>query len=166
MVLRTALGAAAAAVVLSLVPGSGPTQAVPSVSPTTAPTAAPRADPLAGLTLHPEWGTVTGKAGVLRRGCKTYSYSYAITPPEGIWAIEIYISGPRLKHLAAGAFLGGYDPTSGPGQYKLCKATTRYGTFQIEAKVSIDDGSGHIVEGRLPVDTYRLRAPRHRPSPH
>src|SRR3954447_3049352 len=142
MVLRTALGAAAAAVVLALVPG--PVQAAPSP------------DPLAALPLHPEWGSVTGKGGVLKRGCHTYTFSYAITPPEGIWALEIFISGPRLKHLAAGAYLDGYDPESGPGSYKLCLAPPRYGTFQIEAKVSVDDGAGHIIEGRLPMDTYRL----------
>jgi len=148
MVVRTALAAAAAAVALSLVPAPGPVQATPAP------------DPLAALALHPEWGSVTGKGGVLRRGCHIYTFSYAITPPEGIWALEIFISGPRLKHLAAGAFLGGYDPESGPGHYKLCLATTHYGTFQIEAKVSVDDGAGHITEGRLPTDTYRLRRPR------
>jgi len=160
-VLRTALGAAAAALLLSLLPGPAPVHAAATPGRAASPDAAtPRTNPLEGLELHPEWGTITGEAGVLRRGCRSYSYSYAITPPEGIWAIEVYISGPRLKHLAAGAFLDGYDPTSGPGHYKLCKATTRYGTFRIEAKVSIDDGSGHIVEGRLPLDTYLLHGPR------
>jgi hypothetical protein len=161
MVLRTALGAAAAALLLPLLPGPAPAHAtaLPERAPSTG-AAGLRPHPLEGLELHPEWGTITGEAGVLRRGCRTYSYSYAITPPEGIWAIEVYISGPRLKHLAAGAFLDGYDPMSGSGHYTLCKATTRYGTFRIEAKVSIDDGAGHIVEGRLPVDTYRLHRPR------
>ena len=36
--------------------------------------APPRAsDPLEGLTVHPEWGTVTGQGGVLKRGCRTYT---------------------------------------------------------------------------------------------
>jgi hypothetical protein len=148
MVLRTALGAAAAAGALSLAPATGPVAA------------APAPDPLESLVLHPEWGTVTGKAGVLKRGCHTYTYGYAITPPEGVWALEIFISGPGLKHLAAGAYLDGYDPTTGTGRYRLCRATTRYGTFRIEAKLSVDDGAGHITEGRLPMDTYRLHRPR------
>ena len=119
-----------------------------------------RGDPLEGLTVHPEWGSVTGHSGVLKRSCRTYRYSYSISPPEGIWALEVYITGPGLQHLAAGAFLDGYDPTTGTGRYTLCRNSTRYGKFTIAAKVSVDDGSGHITEGRLPLDTFRLHKPR------
>jgi hypothetical protein len=158
------LAAAAAATALSLVLAPGPVQAAPAPSyalPSDAqpPHAKTSSDPLAGLQVHPEWGTITGQDGVLRRSCHKYSYSYSIQPPEGIWAIEIFISGPGLKHLAAGAFLDGYDPTTGAGIYKLCRVTTRYGKFTIEAKVSADDGSGHLTEGQLPPDTFRLRRP-------
>ena len=145
--LRSMLGAAVTATALSLVLAPGPVEAAPP-------------DPLAGLTVHPEWGSVTGKSGVLKRGCHKYTYSYSIQPPEGIWALEVFISGPGFKHLAAGAFLDGYDPKTGSGRYTLCRATTRYGKFRIEAKLSTDNGSGHITEGRLPSDTYKLRAPR------
>jgi len=155
-VLRSMLAATAVATALSLVLGPGPVRAAAeSASP------APPPNPLAGLTVHPEWGTVTGKGGVLKRGCHKYTYSYSIQPPEGIWALEIFISGPGLKHLAAGAFLDGYDPKSGSGRYTICRATTRYGKFKIEAKLSTDDGSGHTTEGRLPGDTFRLRRPGH-----
>jgi len=149
-VLRSVLVAAAAATALALVPGPGPVEAAP---------AAPSPNPLAGLTVHPEWGSITGRSGVLKRGCHKYTYSYSIRPPEGIWALEVFISGPGFKRLAAGAFLDGYDPKTGTGRYTLCRATTRYGRFRIEAKLSADDGSGHITEGRLPADTFRLRAP-------
>jgi hypothetical protein len=147
-VLRSALGATAVATVLvALVPG--PVEAAPA-----------RDDPMAGLSVHPEWGKVTGKSGVLRRGCRKYTYTYSIDPPEGIWALEVFIIGPGGKHLANSAFAYGYDPETGTGHYKLCKATTRYGRFTIEAKVSVDDGSGDITEGRLPADHYRLHRPR------
>jgi hypothetical protein len=152
-VFRSLLGVAAAATALSVLPAPGPVQAAPAPSPT----------PLAGLQVHPEWGTITGQGGVLRRGCHKYGYSYSIQPPDGYWVVEVFISGPGLKHLAAGAFLDGYDPKTGPGIYKLCRATTAYGTFTIQAKLSTDDGSGHITEGLLPADTYRLRRPHHRP---
>jgi hypothetical protein len=146
--LRSALGGTAVATVLvALVPG--PVEAAPATP-----------DPLAGVAVHPEWGKVTGKGGVLKRGCRKYTYTYSIDPPEGIWALEVFITGPGLKHLAAGAFQDGYDPETGTGHYKLCKATTRYGRFTIEAKVSVDDGSGDITEGRLPADHYRLHRPR------
>jgi len=153
-VLRRMLGAVVAATAMTLVVTPGPVAAVPAGA-----YAKPSADPLEGLTVHPEWGSITGQSGVLKRGCHKYGFSYSITPPEGIWAIEVFISGPGLNHLAASAFLDGFDPKTGTGRYKLCRVTTRYGNFTIDAKVSIDNGSGHITEGRLPGDTYRLRRP-------
>jgi hypothetical protein len=147
-VLRSIVGAAAAATTLSLTVGPGPV-------------AAHRPDPLAGVPYHPEWGSVTAHSGVLKRGCHTYSFKYTVTPPDGIWAIEVFISGRGSKHVAAGAFLDGYDPTSGSGTYKLCQPTARYGRFRIEAKISVDDGSGDIQEGRTAADFYRLHRPRH-----
>ena len=155
--LRSMLGAAAAAtaaMALSLVLAPGPVDAVPAASVAQPP------DPLAGLTLHPEWGSITGKGGVLKHGCRKYTYSYSVPPPEGIWALEVFISGPGFKHLAAGAFIDGFDAKTGTGHYKLCRVTTRYGRFTIEAKVSSDDGPGHITEGLLPPDTFQLRRPR------
>ena len=148
--LRRVLVATASAAVLSLGVGSGPV------------VAAHDPGPLDGLQVHPEWGSITGMGGVLKNGCRKYTYSYSVTPPEGIWAIEVFISGPGFKHLAAGAFVDGYDPKTGTGHYKLCRVTTRYGRFKIEAKVSVDDGPGHITEGALPPDTYKLRRPHHR----
>jgi hypothetical protein len=149
------LGAAAAVTALSMALAPGPVEAAPAPASATGST-----DPLAGLTEHPEWGSVIGRSGVLKRGCHKYTYSYSIDPPEGIWALEVFISGPGFKRLAAGAYLDGYDSKTGTGHYKLCRVTTRYGKFKIEAKVSADDGSGHITEGRLPADKYKLRAPR------
>ena len=136
------------ATALSLAPVASPVEA-----------AARSSDPLEGLEVHPEWGTITGQGGVLRRGCHKYSFSYSITPPEGVWAIEVFITGPGQNHLAGGAFLNGYDPESGTGTYKLCRNSTHYGRYTIDAKVSTDDGYGEITEGRLPTDTYRLRRP-------
>jgi len=76
-VLRSVLGATALATALALGPG-GPTGA------------AERADPLEGLTVHPEWGSITGRPGVLRKGCRTYHYDYSTSPPEGVWTIEVH----------------------------------------------------------------------------
>ena len=153
--LRVVLGSATT-VALALVLGAGdlatpPASAHPAHS-----------DPTTGLTVHPEWGSITGHSGRLKRGCRQYAFSYAITPPDGVWALEVFIVAPGDKNIAAGAFLDGYDPTAGTGHYKLCKATTRHGQFRIEAKVSTDDGSGTITEGQLPPDTYRLHKARRR----
>jgi hypothetical protein len=150
-VLRSVVGTAAIALVAALgLPG--PATAVPGRY----------TDPLASLPEHPEWGSITGVDGKLRRGCHPYSYSYALTPPDGVWAIEVYITGPGLKPLAGGAFLDGYDPEAGPGSYKLCRNTTRPGTFTIQAKLSVDDGYGHITEGKLPADTFVLKKQKRR----
>jgi hypothetical protein len=151
-VVRTALRAAAVAVAtavaVSVAPTGGPVRA-----------AAADPDPLQGLAVHPEWGSITGHGGVLKRGCHVYSYAYSITPPDGVWELDVFITGPGMKHVAAGLYLDGYDPKSGTGTYKLCKRSTRYGEYTIDAKVSTDDGYGKITEGRLPTDTYRLRRP-------
>ena len=149
--LRSLVRSAVVATALSLAPMAGPVRAAPASG-----------DPLAGLQVHPEWGSITGQGGVLRRGCHTYTYTYSITPPEGTWLLEVFITGPGVSHVAAGLFLDGYDPTSGTGTYKLCRMTTRHGTFTIDAKVTTDDGYGEITEGRLPTNTYQLRRP-HRP---
>jgi hypothetical protein len=154
-VLRSISRAVATLTVAGLVALPVPVASARSVSVTTV--AQRSADPLDGLTPRPEWGSVTGHRAVLRRGCHTYTYSYSLTPPEGIWALEVFISGPGPVHLAAGAYLDGYDPPNGTGHYTLCRATTRPGRFTIEGKLSVDDGAGHISEGRLPPDHYRLR---------
>jgi hypothetical protein len=149
-VLRSALGTAAVATVVALAAPTGPAPALE------------RHDPFGGLTVHPEWGTVTGHGGVLRRGCRTYTYDYAIHPPDGIWGLEIVISGPDGEHLGGGALAEGYDPETGTGHYTLCRNTTRRGRFTIDAKLSVDDGYGKITDGRLPTDHFRLRRPHRR----
>ena len=118
--------------------------------------AAPARDQFETLPVHPEWGSVTGHDGKLRKGCRSYTYSYAITPPPGAWALEVVVSGPRLEGLGSGAYLDGYDPLAGTGHFTLCRNTTRRGWFTIRAKVSVDDGFGEITEGQLPPDRFRL----------
>jgi hypothetical protein len=150
-VLRSAIGAAATIALVCVAPVAG----------SLAPASATSTDQAGDHDIHPEWGSTQGESGVLKRGCREYHYSYAINPPEGDWGLEIFISGPGFNHLAAGAFDGGYDPTAGRGTYKLCKVTTHYGTFTIEAKLSADNGPEGYVEGWLPPSQFRLHR-RHR----
>lgn len=147
---RSVLGAAAVATAAVLTLSAGPAGAVE------------KQDPFDGLAVHPEWGTVTGHGGVLRHGCKAYGYDYDIDPPSGTWVLEVFVTGPRGEHLANGAFLDGYDPEKGTGTYKLCRRTTEFGRFTIEAKLSVQDSAGHTTEGQLPPDHYRLRRPHRR----
>lgn len=135
---------------LALTPSAGPATAAPAT------TAADE-----GGVVHPEWGRTKGESGVLKQGCRKYHYTYAINPPAGDWALEIFLSGPKLEHLAAGAFSGGFDPETGRGTYKLCFVTTHYGRFTIKAKLSADNGPDGYVEGWLPPSHFRLHRPRH-----
>lgn len=146
--LRTVLGAVAVGTTLALAAPAGPV------------TALERYDPTAGLAVHPEWGTITGHGGVLRRGCKTYSYDYDIQPPEeGTWALEVFISDPNGEYVGGGAFEEDFDPERNTGHYKVCRNTTRYGRFTIKAKLTVNsDDRG----GQLPPDHFRLRRPHRR----
>jgi hypothetical protein len=134
---------------LALAPSAGPGAAAPAT------TAADEG------AVHPEWGHTKGERGVLKKGCKKYHYTYSITPPEGDWALEVFISGPDVEHLGGGAFDGSYDPTTGRGTYTLCFVTTSYGRFTIEAKLSVANGPTGYLEGWLPTSHFRLHRPQH-----
>jgi hypothetical protein len=116
--------------------------------------------PPASADEHPEWGSTSAPDAVLKRGCHNYTYSYDITPPEGDWALETFIVGPRGKRLFQDAFLAAGDPKQRSAIFRICKATTRYGRFTIKAKLSVQNGSEY-VEGWLPPSFFRLHRPRH-----
>ena len=78
--------------------------------------------------------------------------------PKGDWALETFIVGPKGKRLASDAFVVDLDELADTATYRLCKPTTRPGTFKIKAKLSVQDGHDYI-EGWLPVTRFRLRAP-------
>jgi hypothetical protein len=106
-----------------------------------------------------DYGSTFAKDGVLKRGCRNYRFSYSINPPDpGSWALETFIIGPKGKALASDGYLEGFDGTTGSDTYRLCRATTRPGTFKIKAKLSTVDGD-QTFEVWLPVTRFRLRAP-------
>ncbi len=69
--LRSVLGTIAGAVALGLL---APLALVPTAS---------ASDDVDSLPVHPEWGSVSGVDGMLKKGCKTYNFSYAVDPPDG-----------------------------------------------------------------------------------
>ena len=145
--LGSTLGAAAVATVLSLVLAPGRSrQALRRHRP------GPRATRSRGSRCTPSGARSPARAACSGAAAAPTPTATRSSLPEGIWSLEVFISGPGLKHLAAGAFLDGYDPMAGTGHYTLCRVTTSYGKFTIEAKLSTDNGSGHITEGRLPDD--------------
>jgi len=114
--------------------------------------AAPAAD-------HPEWGSTSAKDATVRKGCRAYSYSYALTPPPGDWALETFLIGPHGKQYGSGYFLTGPDPLAGNSAWRLCRHSTRGGTYTIRARLTVQNGAEYY-DGWLPETTFRLHKPR------
>ena len=120
--------------------------------------AAPAGAAEAKPEVHPEWGKTSTKAHVLKRSCRNYGYSYAITPPEGEWGLEIFVVGPGRVHLFSDAFVIGMNPTVNRDKFRICRASTRPGVFKIRALLSVQTKSGKdYQQGWLPVTKFRLR---------
>ena len=111
--------------------------------------------------VHPEWGKTSTRAHRLKPGCANYRYRYAITPPDGEWALETFLVGPGGDALGHDAMAIGMDGLSGRDSFRFCRASTRPGVFKIRALLSVQDSSGKdYVSGWLPVTKFRLRARR------
>jgi hypothetical protein len=108
---------------------------------------------------HPEWGTTSAADRVLRHGCRGYRYTYALTPPDGDWALETFLVGPHGKQLGSGYFMTGADPLSGTGTWRLCHRPARSGTYTIRARLTTENGADHY-DGWLPDSSFRLHKPR------
>ncbi len=111
--------------------------------------------PASAAEVHPEWGSTSAPDGVLKKGCKRYPYSYAITPPEGYWSLEIFLQDRRGRHVAFAYHVYG-DPLAATRTFKLCKASTRPGRFTMTALLSVEHGTEY-AEGWLPPSHFRLR---------
>ena len=112
----------------------------------------------AAADVHPEWGSTTASNATLKQGCRGYAYAYALTPPDGDWMLETFLIGPRGKQYGSDYFITG-DPLSGTGSWRLCRRSTRGGTYTIRAKLSVING-GDYSEGMLPDTTFQLHKPR------
>ena len=114
---------------------------------------------MAAEEYHPEWGSTSAPDGVLKKkGCKRYSYSYAVTPPEGEWSLELFFTGPRGRQVWSATFYG-TDPQAATETMRLCRTGTRPGRYTITALVSSFDGPDY-VEGWLPPSHFRLHKPK------
>jgi hypothetical protein len=129
--------------------------ALPGLTGVATSTAAVGSEPL----VHPEWGSTAAPDGTLRRSCRPYTYSYAITPPAGDWALETFLVGPRGKAAGSGYFVTGQDALAGSSTWQLCKRSAKGGVYTIRALLSVQNGSD-VVEGWLPDSTFQLSKPR------
>lgn len=111
--------------------------------------------------VHPEWGSTASADATIKRGCRGYAYTYALTPPAGDWSLETFLVGPRGRAYGSGFFLTGDDPLVGSSQFKLCKRTTQGGRYTIRALLTVQNGeAGASYAGWLPDTTFRLKKPR------
>ena len=120
---------------------------------------APAEAAVASEEVHPEWGSTSAPDAVLKRGCKNYTYSYQVTPPEGQWSLELFFKGPRGKRVGSAYFLAGGDPQADTRSLELCRSTTRPGRYTIKAFLSVQN-LDETTEGWLPQSTFRLHRKR------
>lgn len=119
----------------------------------------PGASAVPARETHPEWGDTAAKNATVKRGCHKYDYTYALTPPDGDWALETFLVGPRGKASGSGYFVTGKDALAGKSSWRLCWHGVKGGRYTIKAKLSIQNGAD-LVEGWLPPSTFRLRKAR------
>lgn len=104
-------------------------------------------------------GSTRAPDGVLRKGCRRYSFDYTVTTQHDDWTLETSIRDRTGRAVASHALLGPGDPKAGRKTFTLCRWSTRPGRFRIRAKLtSYDSSQGSAVQ--LPVSTFRLRQRR------
>src|SRR6476659_61339 len=77
---------------------------------------------------------------VLRSGCHDYHHRYVVDAPTHDWVLETSLIDPTGERLGSGAFISDSDPERGQGVFRLCRQSTRPGTFKIRAKLHWYDG--------------------------
>ncbi|WP_244929084.1 hypothetical protein [Nocardioides sp. W7] len=106
---------------------------------------------------HHEWGRLGARDGVLRKGCPSYVYRYAVQPPGGDWSLETFLVDRRGRKLGSGVFLSGLNPTRGQATFTICRATTKPGRFVIRGKLSVQNGPDEYAEGWIRPVVFKLR---------
>lgn len=96
--------------------------------------------------------------GRLRRGCKDYALSYAVTVPDGDWSLDLSTQDRRGKGVSAQSLLGPNDAESGVLPFRLCRRATVPGLFTVTGVLTWYDGDQQTTASVS--DTFRLRRPR------
>lgn len=109
---------------------------------------------------HDEWGRLGAADGVLRKGCRPYDYRYTLRPPEGDWALEVFLADPRGRRLGSAVLLAGHDPVRGTRRITICRGTTKPGRFVLRGRLSVQNGPDEYVEGWIRPVAFKLRARR------
>lgn len=104
-------------------------------------------------------GSTAASDRVLRKGCRRYSFAYAVETPTDDWTLETSIRDRTGRAVASHALLGPGDPKAGRQSFTLCRWATRPGRFRIHAELTSYEGS-HGTTVQLPTSTFRLRQRR------
>ena len=109
--------------------------------------------------VQPASAQTSAEDGVLRKGCRRYRYSYAVSASSDDWRLETSIVDRNGKSVAAGVVMGNNHPAAGEQLYDLCRYATRPGRFTITGSVTTYDGKEQTAVA-VPETTFRLRARR------
>ncbi|CAM3799710.1 hypothetical protein [Nocardioides zeicaulis] len=96
--------------------------------------------------------------GRLRRGCRDYALTYAVTVPDGDWSLDLSTRDRRGKGVSAQSLLGPNDAESGVLPFRLCRRATVPGLFTVTGVLTWYDGDQQTTASVG--DTFRLRRPR------
>lgn len=99
-------------------------------------------------------GSVHSGDGVFEKGCQSHRYRYRVRPRDSDWSLELFLIGPRGKHVSTGYQFKGHDPKRGRGLFHFCSQSTRPGRFTVRSRLTWDDGQYH--EKWLEPRTIRL----------
>ena len=89
------------------------TLTVPTAS--SAPTSASSAEPVRAAGVKP-WGRTRARNQVLKPGCRSYRYTYRVTPPSDDWMAEIFLVGPKKGGIASATLFSDSERARGPGR--------------------------------------------------
>ena len=100
-------------------------------------------------------GTLSAADGRLRRGCKDYQFSYAVTTSTQDWTFDLTMQDRRGKGVNAQSLIGPNDAKSGVLTYRLCRWSTVAGIFTLKGALVSYDGTQETAAAV--VETFRLR---------
>ena len=99
--------------------------------------------------------TLSAADGRLRRGCKDYQFSYAVTTATEDWSFDITMQDRRGKGVNAQSLIGPNDAKSGVLGYRLCRWATVAGLFTLKGALVSYDGTQETTAAVT--ETFRLR---------
>ena len=85
-------------------------------------------------------GTTAMPDQVLRRGCRSYGYTYSLAPGSDDWILETFLLDPGRQRIASNVYTSDTEPKTGTGVFSFCRDVTRFGTFKIRAKLTSYSG--------------------------